>query len=57
MEKRKRPTLPLRRAFVLPRQLGGEGCGSRSGESAGELRDDRQVSMKLNPIKPTDAKR
>jgi hypothetical protein len=44
MEKRKRPTLPVRRAFVLPRQLGGEGCGSRSGKSAGELREDGEAA-------------
>lgn len=30
---------------------------SRSGESAGQLREDGQVGMEPNPIKPTDAKR
>ena len=31
--------------------------GSRSGESEGELGEDRQVSVKLDPIQTTDAER
>ena len=37
--------------------LGHEWNGSRRGERAGELREDRQVRMELDPLKPTDAER
>jgi hypothetical protein len=36
---------------------GGEGNGSRPGESTGELGEDGQVGVKLDTIQPTDAKR
>ena len=36
--------------------LYGQRCSSRSGESAGELGEDGQVSVKLDPLKATNAK-
>jgi hypothetical protein len=37
--------------------LRGERDGSRPGESAGELGEDREVGVKLDALKPTDAER
>jgi hypothetical protein len=40
---------------VAERRLGGERDGARSGESAGELGEDRQVGVQPHPVQATHA--
>jgi hypothetical protein len=42
--------LPVVTAGAAGKALSGEGDGSRPGESAGELRDDRQVGVKRDAL-------
>ena len=43
------------RAPCTPASLGGEWYDSRPGERTGQLGEDRQVSVKLDALKATDA--
>ena len=47
----------VERSEAADEELRCEGGDSRSGESAGELREDGQVGVKLDPIQSTDAER